>query len=173
MEGTCCAEADWESVPKEGYTGALKRHNFMLHYHQLLSAWQKSLYHQKWSGQSGSPQIRVIFSGWWSVISRNRWKWENGSRGSHISNKLAAAVGRQEKSVDVEVEGHTRLVKPITSNYDQTTFIVWSTKMLVYSNSESLFIVDWQHITKKMSDCGGEVWLTCTKLRSCDWQTGT
>ena len=42
----------------------------------------------------------------------------------HTSINLAAAVGIQIASVHVEVAGHTRLVKPITSNHDRTTFIV-------------------------------------------------
>ena len=33
----------------------------MPHYHQLLAAWQKSLPYHKLSGQSSSPQIRVIW----------------------------------------------------------------------------------------------------------------
>ena len=48
-----------------------------------------------------------------SITGRNRWKWENGNPGSQISNNLTAAVGRQEASVDGEVEGHTRHVQAI------------------------------------------------------------
>ena len=51
----------------------------------------------------------------------NMGKWNTGSQ---ISNNLAAAFGRQEASADVEVEGHSRHVQPITSNYDCITFIV-------------------------------------------------
>ena len=51
-------------------------------------------------------------------------KRQNANPGSQISNTLAAAVGRQEASVDVEVEGHTWHVQPITTYYDGTTFTV-------------------------------------------------
>ena len=129
----------------------------MLHYQELLAAWQNSPHQHKWSGQSSSPQIRrIILSGWlqwWSVIGRNRWKWENGNTGSQISNTLAAAVGRQEASVDVEVEGPTvpgmckthcicscrgrGPCKACETNYfqlwsDYFYFLIWNTKMPVY-----------------------------------------
>ena len=41
-----------------------------------------------------------------------------------ISVNLPDAFERQGVSVYIEVEGHTRLGKPITSNYDQNAFTI-------------------------------------------------